>query len=769
MNRPFRGRREDLRLLTGRGRYTSDWSLPGQLYACFRRSEHAHAKIRSIDKSEAERMPGVVAILVGADVADAGFGMVAQVVSYPGRDGSRLQVPERPVLARDRVRFVGEEVAVIVAETPEQAADAAEHVVVDYEELPAVIGFDRALAPGAPAVHSEILGNICFDFEYGDAQRTAELIAGAAHVTRLVVESPRVSANPMEPRAVLAHYDAERDRFEIRCSHLGGGMMRDGIAQLMGIEPERVRVEMVDVGGGFGPRSAPYPEYAILLHAAKRVGRPIKWVSSRSEDFMTDSHGRGVRLSGELALTRQGRFLALRTTWLCDQGAYLTAAGPLTNTINGQLMGAGPYLVEALHGRHRLALTNTSPTNAFRGAGRPEAAYIVERLVDQAAAELGIDALELRARNVIPAGRMPYSTLTGSVFDSGDFQALVERVRVESRWRDFNARRKEARSRNKLRGIGAALFLEPSGGGFGPRDQVAIRIGEDGRVLAYVVSQSNGQGHETVLPALLADWLGLDEDRIELRSSDPDGPALAGSGAIGSRTTLIQGSVLKLASGELIKKGIPLAAKMLEADADEVTFNDGHYRVRKTNRGVALSDVIDRHAGVGPHPLDTTAELPTVRAFPSGAHVAEVEIDPVTGEIEVLAYTAVEDIGTVINHILAESQLRGGVVQGAGQVFGEVCLYDKDSGQMVSGSFMDYPMPKGRLMPDIQIFSNSTPSPTNALGAKGAGEAGTIGSLPTLMNAIVNALRPAGVNSFDMPATPPLIWSALQRVGKSGR
>lgn len=767
MDRPFRGRREDRRLVTGQGRYTSDWSLPAELYACFRRSELAHANIRSIDKRKAERVPGVVAVIVGDDVADAGFGMVAQVISYLGRGGSRLQVPDRPVLARKRVRFVGEEVALVVAETPEAAADGAESVAIEYEELPVVVGFDKALASDAFAIHPNVKGNICFDFEYGDPVRTAELISSAAHVTRLEAESPRVAANPMEPRSALAWYDAKRDRFEIRCSHQGGGMMRDGIAQLMGVESKRVRVNMVDVGGGFGPRSAPYPEYALLLFAARQLRRPIKWVSSRSEDFLTDSHGRGVRLTGELALDRDGRFLALRTSWLCDQGAYLTAAGPLTNTINGQLMGAGPYIVQALHGWHRLVMTNATPTNAFRGAGRPEAAYIVERLIDQAAAELGIDPLELRTRNAVPVTEMPYRTLTGTVFDSGDFHKLLECVRVESRWGEFATRREDARRRGKLRGIGVALFLEPSGGGFAPKDQVAIQITEGGQIQLFVGSQSNGQGHETVLPALVADWLGIDEKRVELRSSDPDGPALVGSGTVGSRTTLIQGSALKLASCELVEKGSHFAAGMLEASVDDIEFQDGHYHIRGTNHGVALTAVIDRHVGEKPHPLDTTAELPIVRAFPSGAHVAEVEIDPETGALEVLAYTAVDDIGTVINPVLADGQLRGGVVQGAGQVFGEICRYDEETGEMVSCSFMDYPMPRSGLISEISVFTHSTPSSTNPLGAKGAGEAGTIGSLPALMNAVSNALRPAGIETVDMPITPLRIWDALHRAGKA--
>ena len=768
MGAPFKARREDGRLVTGHGRYTSDWSLPGEAFAVFRRAEVAHAIIRSIDKEAAEALPGVLAVFIGTDVEDAGFGTIMPPISYAGRNGSRIVVPVRPILARDRVRFVGEEVALVVAESVHLAADAAERIAIEYDELPPVIGFDNAIADGAYVIHGAIPDNVCFDFEYGDEHATDELIARAAHVTRMTLESPRTAANPMEPRAVFARYDAAERRYEIRCSNQGGLSMRNALAEMMGVPRERIRVEMVDVGGGFGPRSAPYPEYALLLLAAERIGRPIKWVSTRSEDFLTDSHGRGIRLSGELALDEGGRFLAIRTSWLCDQGAYLTAAGPLTNTLNGQLIAAGPYAVQAFYGRHRLVITNTAPTNAYRGAGRPEAAYIVERLVEQAAAELGFDAIDLRQRNVVRPEQMSYRTLTGSLLDSGDFPALLDRARTESHWNGFDLRRETSCANGKLRGIGAALFVEPSGGGFEPKDEVAIRVSADGRLLVYVTSQPNGQGHETVLPALVAGWLGIDVERIELRPSDPDGPSLIGSGTIGSRTLMIHGSVLKVACETIIRKGRDLAAGMMEVAADELAFRDGHYALSGTNRSVSMLDVIVHYGGPGPHPLDTIAELPLARAFPSGAHVAEVEIDPDTGVSEIVAYTAVDDIGTVISPVLAAGQLRGGIMQGLGQVFGEMCHFDADSGQMVSASFMDYPMPRGDQSPPIRVVEQPVPSPTNPLGAKGVGEAGTIGALPTLMNAIVCALRQAGVEVFDMPATPARVWAAIGAARSGG-
>ena len=757
----FEGRREDARLVTGRGRYTSDWNLPGEAFAFFRRSELAHATIRSIDKRAAEALPGVLAVFVGADLEYAGFGTIVPPITYTGRNGSRLSVPQRPILARDRVRFVGEEIALIVAKTAHIAADAAEMIEVEYRELPPMIGFDNALAEDACAIHETIPDNVCFDFEYGDEEAVNELLARAAHVTRMTLESPRTAANPMEPRAVIAHYDLAQQRYEIRCSNQGGTAMRNALAEMMGLERDRIRVEMVDVGGGFGPRSAPYPEYALLLLAAKWLARPIKWVSTRSEDFLADSHGRAIRLTGELGLDEAGGFLAIRTSWLCDQGAYLTAAGPITNTLNGQLIAGGPYRLQAFYGRHRLVITNTAPTNAYRGAGRPEAAYVVERVIEQAGAELGIDPLELRQRNLVAHNQMPYRTPTGSLLDSGDFHALLERARAESSWDSFDLRRTKSLVSGKLRGIGAALFVEPSGGGFEPKDQVGVRVSDAGQLLLYVTSQPNGQGHETVLPALAAGWLGVDAERIELRPSDPDGPPLIGSGTIGSRTMMIHGSVLKVACETIIRKGRELAAAIMQVAAEELEFRDGHYLLSGTNRSIAMTEVISRYIGAAPHPLNTMAELPVVRAFSSGAHIAEVEIDPETGVTEVIAYTAVDDIGEVISPILASGQLSGGIIQGLGQVFGEMCHFDADSGQMVSGSFMDYPMPRGDQSPPIRIVEQSSPSPTNPLGAKGVGEAGTIGALPSLMNAIACALRIAAVAAFDMPATPGRIWLAI--------
>jgi aerobic carbon-monoxide dehydrogenase large subunit len=760
--KPFNGRREDLRFVQGAGQYSADADLPGQLHAVFLRSPHAHARIRSIATEIAAAAPGVLAVLTGADVAAAGLKSLLPHLPFTGRGGAALLAPERPALALDTVRHTGEEVAVVIASTRAQAADAAELVEVDYEPLQAVVGVDAALAAGAPRLHAEIPGNVCFTFEYGDAAAAQAVIAAAPHVVHLTVDSPRVAPNPMEPRAVLASFDPQTHHFSIRCSNQGYNEMSGGLARMLGVDPGQIRVEMVDVGGGFGQRGAPYSEYAVLLHAARLLGRPVKWVSTRSDDFMVDSHGRGIRLTGELALDADGTFLALRTRWLCDQGAYLTGGGTVTNCMNGQLIAAGPYLTPVMHGEHLLIVTNATPVSAYRGAARPEAVYLIERLIDHAAANFGFDPIALRRRNAVPADRMPFRAPSGSVFDSGDFPNLLGKAEATADRAGFASRRAASAGRGKLRGLGISLFLEPSGGGQAPKDQAAVRFTPEGRVQLFFPARSNGQGHETVFPELVGGWLGIDSALIDLRAGDPDGPRLIGSGAFGSRTGMTQGSVLKIASDEIIRKGLQLAADALEAASDDIGFDAGAYRVAGTDRVVTMTDVIRRHTGVGSHPLDTQSEMQATRSFPSAAHVAEVEIDPETGVVEIVSYIAVDDVGHVINKVLAEGQLQGGVVQGAGQVFGERCIYDAESGQLLTGSFMDYVMPRAELVPGVRVVDASVPTPNNPLGAKGVGESGTVGAAPTLMNAVMDALRTVGVTAFDMPATPNRVWAAIQ-------
>ncbi len=752
------GRREDARLLTGQGRYTADWNRPGQVYAAFLRADRAHAVLRAIDVTAARKAPGVLAVLTGPDAVAAGFDRGAAMMPVKGR-GEALRVPPRPALATDRVRFVGEPVALVVAETAHQAQDAAELITVTYEALPVVADAADALAPGAAVIHESVPGNLCFDFDYGDATATDAAFAAAAFVVRLTLRSGRVVGNPMEPKAALAAWDG--DVLDLWTSTQGMTAMRDSLAAQTGLPPEHIRIRAQDVGGGFGIRGPAYPEHMAPALAARTVGRPVKWVASRAETFLSDYHGRGLLMTGELAVDTDGRFLALRHEWLADQGAHPVATGPLINSLNPACMSTGCYRVPAVYGRHRLALTNTVPITAYRGAGRPDMAYIIERLVDEAALRTGIDRIELRRRNLIPADAFPYRPPTAPVFseyDSGDYRAALDQALAEARWDGFEDRRAEAAAHGRLRGIGCAVFVEPSGGVV-PKDEVAITFEPDGGLVLHTVVTSNGQGHETLYPEIVARVLGIDPARVRLSAGDPEGPVLVGGGAFASRSMMSHGAASLVAAREVLEKAGALAVETLEAAAADIEYASGTFRIAGTDRIVTLADLASGGA------LDTTTGLAAARAFPSGAHVAEVEVDPETGEIHVVRYTAVDDCGVVISPVLLEGQILGGMFQGLGQVLGEHCVYDTDA-QILSGTFMDYFMPRSDMLTRFSIGDCCVPSPTNPLGVKGAGEAGTTGALPAAMNAILDALRPAGVTALDMPASPPRVWRALAGVDR---
>ena len=762
MSYPYIGRREDARLLTGAGRYTGDWTLPGQLHAAFLRSDHAHARVVSLDTAAARAAPGVVAVLTGADTDAAGYGRGKAALPYKGRDGMALLTPHGSALVRDRVLYVGDPVALIVAETAAQAQDAAELVAVEYEGLPVVSDMEAALADGAPQLHPDVPGNLCFEYEYGDAAAAKAAFASAACVVRLDLTSGRVVGNPMEPKAALARWQG--DVLDLWCGTQGMVALRDSLCGLTGLPPDKVRVRAQDVGGGFGIRGPAYPEYAALALAAKATGRPVKWTASRSETFLSDYHGRGLRMRGELALDAEGRFLAIRHEWVCDQGAYPVATGPLIGTLNPAMMCTGPYRIPAVYGRHRLALTNTVPITAYRGAGRPDMAYAVERLVDEAAAVLGQDRLALRRLNLVPADAFPYRLPTGgpmaAVYDSGDYPGLLDVATEAADWAGFEARRAEAAGRGKLRGIGVGVFVEPSGGVV-PRDEVAITFGGDGTIRLHNVTHSSGQGHETVFPEIVAGVLGLDPAGITLHQGEPEGIALFGGGAFASRSMLSHGAATAVAAQEVIQKGMALASDSLEAAAADIEYEAGAYRIVGTDRRVTLLELARPAEGQESGPLDTTTALPSSRAYPSGAHVAEVEVDPETGVVSLERYVAVDDCGVVLNHTLLDGQIMGGIAQGLGQVMGEQCVYDAD-GQLLSGSFMYYAMPHAEALRGITLHERPVPSPNNALGVKGAGEAGTTGSLPAAMNAVLDALRPAGVRGLDMPASAQRVWAALR-------
>ena len=766
MSAGFKGRREDLRLLTGQGKYTSDWNLPGQLYGYFLRADRAHADIASIDVSAARGSPGVAAVFTGADTARAGFKSTPQIARYPGRGGATIKVPHRDGLANGRVRFVGQEVSLVVASTALAAQDAAEKIEVEYRDLPAVIDAEAALAPGAEQLYPEIPGNLCFDYEYGDEAKTDEAFSHAAHVTRVALDSQRVVGNPMEPKACLAAYDAAADKYDLYVSSQGLSLMRGSASGISGIPAERIMVRAQDVGGGFGIRSDAYAEYCVAMLAAKTLGKPVKWTSTRSETFLSDYHGRAAKLIGELALDRDGKFLAIRINWFVNAGAYLSTPGALINTLPPGLHAINLYRIPVMYGRHRLALTNTTPTTAYRGAGRPNVCYLAERLVEEAARETGIERLELRRRNLIPKDAFPYQTPhPHSVYDSGDPHGLVDEAVKQSAWDAFEPRRAESRSRGKLRGIGCAVFVEPAGAGGAPKEEAMIKFGESGNALLYALAGPSGQGHETVYPEVVGDALGMDPERITLRASDPEGPSLVGEGTIGSRSMMAHGGALLVAAREVVRKGTELAAKELEVAPNDLEFTQGRYRVKGTDLSIGIEDIAVKYGSA----LDSGGEIPLPRSFPSGAHVAEVEIDSETGVVRILRYTAVDDCGRIINHVLLDGQLHGGIAQGIGQAMGEHAVYDKASGQLLTGTFMDYEIPRADNIPDIRLHDRSIPSPGNPLGVKGAGEAGTTGAVPAVANAVIDALRPLGIHHLDFPYTPDRVWHAIRAAGRPSR
>ena len=600
-------------------------------------------------------------------------------------------------------------------------------------------------------------GNLCLDYVYGDEAAVTAAFAGAAHVVTLSATSERVVGNPMEPKAALAEWDG--DTVHLWAGNQGSNALRDSLVGLTGLPAEQVVVHADDVGGGFGIRGPAYAEHVAMVLAAQRVGRPVKWVASRSETFLSDYHGRGLAMTGSLALDAQGRFLALRHDWVCDQGAYPVATGPLISTLNPSMMCTGCYRIPAVYGRHLLALTNTVPITAYRGAGRPDMAYVIERLVDAAARQTGLDRIELRRLNALPPDAFPYTLPTGgkmaATYDSGDYPALLEAALTQADWSGFPTRRADTERRGMLRGIGCALFVEPAGGVV-PKDEVAIIVDRDG-VEIHCVTKSSGQGHETVFPEIVGRALGISPERITLRAGEPGGPKLLGGGAFASRSMLSQGAASQVAAETVIRKGRALASAALEASEADIDYGQGVYRVTGTDLAIDLFAL----AGLHPTGLDTIEGLPASRAYPSGAHVVEVEIDPQTGTVGLQNYTAVDDCGVVLNHTLMEGQILGGMMQGLGQVMGEICVYEADSGQVLNGSFMDYTMPRATLLPHFSMQELSVPSPNNPLGVKGVGEAGTTGSLASAMNAILDALAPLGVEHLDMPASPDRVWKAI--------
>jgi len=752
----LKGRLEDDRMLTGRGRYVSDWNLPRQAHAYFVRSDRAHAEIVSIDKDAALQSPGVLAVFTGEDLK--ALKSLPAALPVKGRGGSELINPGRPALAQGRVRFVGDAVALVVAESAAAAQDAAELVTVDYRDLPAVIEATEAVAPGAPLVHESVAGNVVLDFESGNEALTGKAFESAARVVKLSVHNSRVVGNPMEPRACLAAYLPEEGMYHLYTCTQGAPIMRNQLSAVLGVPPEKIRVIAEEVGGGFGVRFNLYPEYCAALFAAKALGRPVRWTGTRSEVFLADEQARDVLSHGELALDAAGRIVGMRFDMLANLGAYLAPTGPFINTIGIVNCISGVYDVPATYARIRLALTNTAPMAAYRGAGRPIMSYAIERLVEHAASELGVDAAELRRRGFIPKDRFPYRIAAGFEYDCGDFAGVLEKALAAADWDGFPGRKEAAKKRGRLRGRGMSTYIEATGAGFAPQDQVELRWNEDQTLTLYAPTHNHGQGQETTFAQVVTRELGVPLELVRLRTAGPEF-YLTGNATGGSRSLLAVGSVLMLAAREMVKKGLSVAAEELEAAQADIEFAAGSYRIKGTDRAISIQSLAQRRAGE----LDIAYANKFGATFPNGCHIAEVEIDPETGEAEIASYVACDDAGNIVNHQIVEGQVQGGLTQGAGQVFNELAVYDRESGQLLTGSFMDYAMPRAGLVSNLKLLDHPVPTQLNPLGAKGVGEAGVTGSLPALMNAVVDALRSAGVSHFELPATPQRIWQALRQ------
>ena len=759
-------RREDAALLTGRGRFIDDIERARQVHAWIVRSPHAHARIVSIETADAAAMPGVVAVLTHGDLEADGVAPLSEPNRVTGRDGETTINVDHPLLARDRAMHVGDPVAMVVARTRRIAQDAAEQVIVDYEELDVVVDGRAAVAAGAPQLWPPAPGNVALDWEGGDAGAADAAFARAAHVTRLVITNNRLVIAPMETRGVIAEYEPRDGRYTVRTPSQGVRHLLAPLARSLGVPESRIRVITDDVGGAFGIKIPPYPEHVLVAWAARRIGRPVKWIAERSESFLSDGQGRDHATEAELALDADGRFLAVHTNTVSNMGAYSTAAAPTIPTVGGTRCITGVYRIPAWHARSRVVFTNTVPIHAFRGAGKPEYNHVIERLVDAAARETGRDPAELRRLNVVPPEAMPWSTGTGIEFDSGEFAANMDDALAIADRSGFEARREEARTRGMLRGFGFALFQEPDGY---LDNRVTLVFQRSGELTVTLTGQTGGQGHETTFAQVASGRLGVPFEAVQVLQGDSDvvGP---GSGSGGSRTATVAGMGVTLAAEAIVERGRRIAAELMEASAEDVTFAAGTFTIAGTDRSVSLREVVAASFEPASFPdsneigLQATSHYRAKKYnYPCGCHVCEVEIDPRTGMLALVRYTAVNDHGVAINPMLLEGQVHGGIAQGLGQALMERTVYDPDTGQLVSGSFMDYAIPRADDIPAIEFKRNCVPARTNALGVKGVGESGCTAACPAVMNAIVDALAPLGITHLDMPATPERIWAACKR------
>ena len=755
---------EDPRLLKGAGRYTDDIVLPGMLFGVVLRSPHAAAAITRLDTAVAAKLPGVAGIYTAADLKADGIGPLPCAALLNNRDGSPQAAPPHPVLADGTVRHVGDPVAFVVAGSIKQARDAAEAIAVDYDILPSITDLPTAMDKGGVLVWPEIKHNLAFDWEIGDKAATEAEFARAAHVTKLKIVNNRIVVNSIEARAALADFDPTTGRWTLYANTQGGWLVKNLIGPLFGTEPEKFRVITPDVGGGFGMKLFLYAEHVLTCYASRKLGRPVKWAAERGEAFLCDTQGRDNVTLGELATDADGKFIALRTRNIANMGAYLSTFAPYIPTYAGTGVLASVYGFKAIYANVLGVFTNTVPVDAYRGAGRPESNYLVERLVDAAARELHIDPVELRRRNMVLPDAMPHATPVGKSYDSGDFRVVLDAATRHMDYAGFPARKAAAAAAGKRRGLGLAYYLEATGGD--PTERAEIRFADDGFVDVYVGTQSTGQGHETAYVQLTANNLGIDGDKIRIRQGDTD-TIPVGGGTGGARSLYSEGQAILLTSQSVIAKGKQAAAEELEAAVADIAFADGTFSIVGTDRTidiVALAATQRKKAAAGePATLLDAAEVAAIDAhtFPNGCHIAEVEVDPETGVIELVRYSVTDDVGKAINPLIVRGQVAGGVAQGFGQAVLEHTVYDPVSGQLLSGSFMDYALPRANEFPDIEVELIEVPCASNPLGVKGAGEAGAVGSPPAVINAIIDALSADGVTHIDMPATPERVWRAM--------
>ncbi len=770
-------RKEDYRFLTGAGTYTDDVTLPHQSYAVFVRSPHAHAAIKSINKDKALKAPGVIAVFTGDDLAAAKVGGLPCGWLITDVNGQPMKEPPHPCLAQGKVRYVGDQVAVVIAESRSQAKDAAELIEVDYQVLPAVVDVVAALAKGAPAIHDAAPDNRCYVWALGDKQAVDKAMASAAHVTKLEFANNRLIPNAIEPRAVNANYSRHDDSYTLYVANQNPHVERLLMtAFVLGLPEQKVRVIAPDVGGGFGSKIYLYAEDVVLTWAAKRINRAVKWTADRSESFLSDAHGRDHVTTAELALDKDGKFLALRVHTTAAMGAYLSTFASAIPTILYATLLAGQYTTPAIYAEVTAVFTNTAPVDAYRGAGRPEATYVIERLVETAAREVGIDPAEIRRRNFIKT--FPYQTPVALQYDTGNYEATLAEAMKLADVAGFAARKAEAAKRGKKRGLGYSCYIEACGiapsavaGSLGARaglfEAGEIRVHPTGKVSVFTGSHSHGQGHETTFAQVVASRLGIPVDDVEVVHGDT-GRVLFGMGTYGSRSLAVGGTAIMKALDKVVNKGKKIAAHLLEASDTDIEFADGVFKVAGTDKSVpfgtvALTAYVPHnypHDKLEPGLNEQAFYDPSNFTFPAGSHICEVEVDPDTGTTRVVNFTAVDDFGNIVNPMIVEGQVHGGLTQGIGQALTEGCVYDKESGQLVTGSFLDYCMPRADDVPSYQVATKVTPCTHNPLGVKGCGEAGAIGAPPALINAITDAL---GLREIEMPATPERVWRAAQR------